>query len=140
MKLRSSGLCTKQSRKNKVENRAGTTDVVERNMKLPTIKERKRCRSPTVTPQALAWDGSALWMSELMRNLVAAMIISYLPAGQSAFAHLTPAAKRAATDTSALAVALGQQLGLAIVVGAMIGWLGAWALLRFQPPREPPVK
>ena len=79
-------------------------------------------------------------ISELMRNLVAAIIISYLPAGQSAFAHLTPAAKRAATDTSALAVALGQQLGLAIVVGAMIGWLGAWALLRFQPPREPPVK
>jgi len=32
-------------------------------MKLPTIKERKRFRSPTVTPQALAWDGSALWMS-----------------------------------------------------------------------------
>src|SRR5437016_11061405 len=51
------------SRKNKVEHRAGTTDVVERNMKLPTIKERKRFRSPTVTPQALAWDGSALWMS-----------------------------------------------------------------------------
>jgi len=32
-------------------------------MNLPTIKERKRFRSPTVTPQALAWDGSALWMS-----------------------------------------------------------------------------
>src|SRR5438270_10565264 len=51
------------SRKNKVENRAGTTDVVERDMKLPTIKERKRFRSPTVTPQALEWDGSVLWMS-----------------------------------------------------------------------------
>jgi hypothetical protein len=32
-------------------------------MKLPTIKERKRFRSPTVTPQALAWDGKRLWMS-----------------------------------------------------------------------------
>ena len=32
-------------------------------MKLPTIKERKRFRSPTVTPQALAWDGKQLWMS-----------------------------------------------------------------------------
>jgi hypothetical protein len=32
-------------------------------MKLPTIKERKRFRSPTVTPQALAWDGKHLWMS-----------------------------------------------------------------------------
>ena len=27
------------------------------------IKERKRFRSPTVTPQALAWDGTQLWMS-----------------------------------------------------------------------------
>src|SRR5216683_97412 len=32
-------------------------------MKLPTIKERKHFRSPTVTPQALAWDGKQLWMS-----------------------------------------------------------------------------
>ena len=32
-------------------------------MKLPTIKEQKRFRSPTVTPQALAWDGKQLWMS-----------------------------------------------------------------------------
>src|SRR5436305_10825651 len=32
-------------------------------MTLPTIKERKRFRSPTVTPQALAWDGKRLWMS-----------------------------------------------------------------------------
>jgi len=32
-------------------------------MNLPTIKERKRFRSPTVTPQALAWDGKQLWLS-----------------------------------------------------------------------------
>jgi len=32
-------------------------------MKLPTIQERKRFRSPTVTPQALAWDGKQFWMS-----------------------------------------------------------------------------
>jgi hypothetical protein len=32
-------------------------------MNLPSIKERKRFRSPTVTPQALAWDGKQLWMS-----------------------------------------------------------------------------
>ena len=32
-------------------------------MQLPTIKERKRFRSPTVTPQALAWDGKQMWMS-----------------------------------------------------------------------------
>ncbi|HYR23861.1 MAG TPA: hypothetical protein VEP30_13175 [Chthoniobacterales bacterium] len=33
------------------------------NLKLPTIKERKRFPSPAVTPQALAWDGKQLWMS-----------------------------------------------------------------------------
>jgi len=32
-------------------------------MKLRTIKERKRFRSPAVTPQALAWDGKQLWLS-----------------------------------------------------------------------------
>ena len=32
-------------------------------MKLPTVKEQKRFRSPVVTPQALAWDGKQLWMS-----------------------------------------------------------------------------
>src|SRR3989440_8463921 len=32
-------------------------------MNLPTIKERKRFRSPPVTPQALAWDGKQMWMS-----------------------------------------------------------------------------
>jgi hypothetical protein len=32
-------------------------------MKLPVIQERKRFRSPTVTPQALAWDGKQMWMS-----------------------------------------------------------------------------
>jgi hypothetical protein len=32
-------------------------------MKLPTIEERKRLKSPAVTPQALAWDGRRLWLS-----------------------------------------------------------------------------
>jgi hypothetical protein len=32
-------------------------------MSIPTIKERKRIPSPTVTPQALAWDGKQLWVS-----------------------------------------------------------------------------
>ena len=31
-------------------------------MKLPTITERQRLASPAVTPQALTWDGNALWM------------------------------------------------------------------------------
>jgi len=33
------------------------------NLKLPTIKEKKRFPSPAVTPQALAWNGKQLWMS-----------------------------------------------------------------------------
>jgi len=32
-------------------------------MKLPTVNERKRLKSPAVTPQALAWDGSQFWLS-----------------------------------------------------------------------------
>jgi len=32
-------------------------------MKLPSIKERKRIPSATVTPQALTWDGKQLWVS-----------------------------------------------------------------------------
>ena len=31
-------------------------------MKLPTIVERGRFRSPAPAPQALAWDGNKLWM------------------------------------------------------------------------------
>ena len=32
-------------------------------MSLPNIEEEKHFQSPTVTPQALAWDGKQLWMS-----------------------------------------------------------------------------
>lgn len=32
-------------------------------MNLPTVQEQKRFRSPTITPQALAWDGKQLWVS-----------------------------------------------------------------------------
>ena len=35
-------------------------EIIE--MKFPTIKELQRLKSPTKTPQALAWDGNALWM------------------------------------------------------------------------------
>ncbi len=31
-------------------------------LKLPTITKRQRLPSPAKTPQALAWDGNALWM------------------------------------------------------------------------------
>src|ERR1700739_3271009 len=32
-------------------------------MNLPTITDERRFSSPTVTPQALAWDGKQLWLS-----------------------------------------------------------------------------
>jgi hypothetical protein len=32
-------------------------------MKLPSVQEKKRFQSPTVTPQALAWNGKQLWLS-----------------------------------------------------------------------------
>jgi hypothetical protein len=32
-------------------------------VKLPTIREQRHFTSPTVTPQALAWDGAHLWLS-----------------------------------------------------------------------------
>lgn len=32
-------------------------------MKISTINEKRRLKSPTVTPQALAWDGKQLWVS-----------------------------------------------------------------------------
>ena len=32
-------------------------------MKLSPVKERKKIKSPTVTPQALAWDGKQFWLS-----------------------------------------------------------------------------
>ncbi len=32
-------------------------------LKMRTIGERKRLRSPVITPQALAWDGQQLWLS-----------------------------------------------------------------------------
>jgi hypothetical protein len=39
-------------------------------MSIPTIKERRRIPSPTVTPQALAWDGNQLWVSSRDLGLI----------------------------------------------------------------------
>ena len=52
-------------------------------------------------------------------------------------ADMIAVAKREASDLGSLVINLGLDLALAIVFGAMIGWLGAWSLLRFRPPREP---
>ena len=68
---------------------------------------------------------------------LAALILSYLPVGQAAFNRLSPTEQQASSDLGSLILTLGLDLALAMAFGALIGWLGAWSLLRFRPPREP---
>jgi hypothetical protein len=98
---------------------------------------RKLAALTKTTSAGLQMGAIAGGISELFRTVVAAIILSYMPAGQAAFNKLSPVAKREASDMGSLIVNLGLDLALAITFGAMIGWLGAWSLLRFRPPREP---
>lgn len=98
---------------------------------------RKLAAVTRETTPALQMGALAGGVSELFRTIVADIFLSYLPVGQAAFNHLTPTQKAAAADTSRLIVNLGMELALAIAFGALIGWLGAWSLLQFRPPREP---
>jgi hypothetical protein len=76
-------------------------------------------------------------ISELFRTVVADIILSYLPVGQAAVARMSASDRAAAEDTTRLIINLGLDLALAVLFGALIGWLGAWSLLQFRPPREP---
>jgi hypothetical protein len=98
---------------------------------------RKLAASTKSTNPALQMGAIAGGISELFHNVVAALILTYLPIGQAAFNRLSPAAKRQATDTGAQLINLSLDLAVGIVFGAMIAWLGAWSLLTFRPPREP---
>jgi hypothetical protein len=98
---------------------------------------RKLAASTKTTGPALQMGAIAGGISELFHTVVAAEILSYLPAGQAAFNRLSPLAKRQASDTAAQVLNLSLDLALAVIFGALIGWLGAWTLLRFRPPREP---
>jgi hypothetical protein len=98
---------------------------------------RKLAATTKDTTPGLQMGAIAGGISELIRTVVAAIILSYLPAGQAAFNRLSPAEQRAANDTGTLILNLGLDLALAIIFGALIGWLGAWSLLRFRPPRNP---
>ena len=98
---------------------------------------RKLAASTKSTNPALQMGAIAAGISELFHTVLAALILSYLPIGQAAFDRLSPAAKRLAEDTASQLVNLGLDLAIVIVFGAMIGWLGAWTLLTFRPPREP---
>jgi len=98
---------------------------------------RKLAASTRSTNPALQMGAIAGGISELFHSVVAALILTYLPVGQAAFDRLSPAAKRQAADTGGQLINLGLDLAIVIVFGAMIGWLGAWTLLTFRPPREP---
>jgi hypothetical protein len=98
---------------------------------------RKLAAGTKSTGAALQMGAIAAGISELFRTVLAAVILSYLPAGQAAYNRLSPVAKRDASDLGTLVVSLGLDLALAMIFGAMIAWLGAWSLLRFRPPREP---
>jgi hypothetical protein len=85
---------------------------------------RKLAASTKSTSPALQMGAIAGGISELFHTLIAAEILSYLPVGQ-------------ASDSAAQVLNLSLDLALAVIFGALIGWLGAWTLLRFRPPREP---
>ena len=98
---------------------------------------RKLAASTKGVGPAVPMGAIAGGISELFRTVLAALILSYLPVGQTAFNRLSPLQQQQAADLGNLIVTLGLDLALAMAFGALIGWLGAWSLLRFRPPREP---
>ena len=98
---------------------------------------RKVAASARTIAPALPMGAIAGGISELFRTVVAALILSYLPIGQAAFNRLSPLEQQKASDVGNLILTLGLDLALAMAFGALIGWLGAWSLIRFRPPREP---
>jgi hypothetical protein len=99
---------------------------------------RKIAALTKTTTSALQMGALAGGISELFRTVLASIILSYLPAGELAIQHMSAADKAVADDPTKLILNLGFYLALAILFGAIIGWLGAWSLLQFRPPREPP--
>jgi hypothetical protein len=97
---------------------------------------RKLANLTKTTATGLQMGALAGGISELFRTVVADIVLSYLPVAQAAVARMTAADRALAADTNRLIVNLGLDLALAVLFGAMIGWLGAWSLLQFRPPRE----
>jgi hypothetical protein len=98
---------------------------------------RKLAASTRDVGPAVLMGAIAGGISELFRTVLADLILNYLPIGRAAFNRLSPIEQRQASDLGNLILTLGLDLALAMAFGAMIGWLGAWSLLRFRPPREP---
>ena len=88
---------------------------------------------------APAWRLGALAgaLGEVIRTVGASAVLSILPAGQALFARLTPQEQRQDNDPVFLITTLAIQLVSATLFGALLGWLGAWAALRFGPPKTP---
>ena len=88
---------------------------------------------------APAWRLGALAgaLGEVIRTVGASAVLSILPAGQALFARLTPQEQRQENDPVFLITTLAIQLVSATLFGALLGWLGAWAALRFGPPKTP---
>jgi hypothetical protein len=98
---------------------------------------RKLAAITKTTTASVQMGALAGGISELFRTVVADIVLAYMPAGQAAVVRMSATQRAAAENTSQLIINLGLDLALAIVFGALIGWLGAWSLLQFQPPREP---
>ena len=98
---------------------------------------RKLAALTKTTTAGIQMGALAGGVSELFRTVVADIVLSYLPAGQAAVTHLMASERAAADDTTRLIIMLGLDLALAVLFGALIGWLGAWSLLQVRPPREP---
>src|SRR5947209_6150386 len=100
---------------------------------------RKLAAITKTTTAGVQMGALAGGISELFRTVVADIILSYLPVGQAAVARMSASDRAAAEDPTRLIINLGLDLALAVLFGALIGWLGAWSLLQFRPPREPKV-
>ncbi len=98
---------------------------------------RKLAARTNATTASLQMGAIAGGVSELFRTVIADIVLSLLPVGQAAVARMSASDRAAAADTTRLIVNLGLDLALAVLFGALIGWLGAWSLLQFRPPRKP---
>lgn len=90
------------------------------------------------TTAALQMGALAGGIGEFILTLVINLVITYVPGGTFALQHMTPADRAVADDPTKLILSFGFDLALAILFGAIAGWLGAWSVLQFRPPREPP--
>jgi hypothetical protein len=83
------------------------------------------------------WEVGAIIgaISGLVGSLGGAVIVSFSPVADAIIKSLSPQELQAANDPTAIAAALTVRVGVSLIFGALVGWLAAWSLLRFPPPR-----